>query len=96
MLVFLDSNHTREQVFGELDAYALLVSVDSYCVVFDTIVEDLPKNLFLNREWGPGNNPKTAVLEYLKPHPEFQIDKSIQHKLLLTVAPDGYLKRVGP
>lgn len=41
-----------------------------------------------------GNNPKTAVLEYLKTHAEFEVDKSIQRKLLITVAPGGYLKRV--
>lgn len=94
VLVCLDSNHTHDHVLAELEAYAPLVSVGSYCVVFDTIVEDMPKELFPDRPWGPGNNPKTAVWEYLKTHPEFEIDKSIQHKLLITVAPDGYLKRV--
>ncbi|RMG85936.1 MAG: cephalosporin hydroxylase, partial [Chloroflexi bacterium] len=62
--------------------------------VFDTVVEDVPKKYYEDRAWGPGNNPKTAVWEYLKAHPEFEIDRSIQHKLLITVAPDGYLKRV--
>lgn len=94
ILVCLDSNHTHDHVLAELEAYAPLVSIGSYCVVFDTIVEDMPKELFPDRPWGPGNNPKTAVWEYLKTHPEFEIDKSIQHKLLITVAPDGYLKRV--
>lgn len=94
VLVCLDSNHTHDHVLAELEAYGPLVSVGSYCVVFDTIVEDMPKELFPDRPWGPGNNPKTAVWEYLKTHPEFEIDKSIQHKLLITVAPDGYLKRV--
>lgn len=96
VLVCLDSNHTHDHVLAELQAYAPLVSVGSYCVVFDTIVEDMPKELFPDRPWGPGNNPKTAVWEYLKTHPEFEIDKSIQHKLLITVAPDGYLKRIKP
>jgi cephalosporin hydroxylase len=94
VLVCLDSNHTHDHVLAELEAYAPLVSVGSYCVVFDTIVEDMPKEMFPDRPWGPGNNPKTAVREYLKTHPEFEIDKSIQHKLLITVAPDGYLKRI--
>ena len=94
VLVCLDSNHTHEHVLAELEAYAPLTSVGSYCVVFDTIIEDLPADMFSNRPWGPGDNPKTAVWEYLKTHPEFEIDKSIQHKLLITVAPDGYLKRV--
>jgi cephalosporin hydroxylase len=94
ILVFLDSNHTHDHVLAELEAYAPLTSVGSYCVVFDTLVEDLPAEMFGNRPWGPGDNPKTAAREYLKSHPEFEIDKSIQHKLLITVAPDGYLKRV--
>jgi cephalosporin hydroxylase len=95
ILICLDSNHTHDHVLAELQAYAPLTSVGSYCVVFDTIVEDLPAEMFPDRPWGPGDNPKTAVWEYLKTHAEFEIDKSIQHKLLITVAPDGYLKRVG-
>ncbi|MEI6268144.1 MAG: cephalosporin hydroxylase family protein [Methylococcaceae bacterium] len=95
VLVCLDSNHTHDHVLAELEAYAPLTSKDSYCVVFDTLIEDMPADMFPDRPWGPGNNPKTAVWEYLKTHPEFEIDKTIQHKLLITVAPDGYLKRVG-
>ncbi|MBB1077124.1 cephalosporin hydroxylase family protein [Rhodoferax sp. 4810] len=94
VLVCLDSNHTHDHVLAELQAYAPLTSVGSYCVVFDTIVEDMPKEMFPDRPWGPGDNPKTAVWKYLESHEEFEIDKSIQHKLLITVAPDGYLKRV--
>lgn len=94
ILVCLDSNHTHDHVLAELEAYAPLTSVGSYCVVFDTVVEDLPDEMFGDRPWGVGNNPKTAVWEYLKTHPEFEIDKTIQHKLLITVAPDGYLKRI--
>jgi len=94
ILICLDSNHTHEHVLGELEAYASLTSVGSYCVVFDTVVEDLPKEMFPDRPWGPGDNPKTAVWKYLETHPEFEIDKSIDNKLLITVAPDGYLKRI--
>jgi cephalosporin hydroxylase len=94
VLVCLDSNHTHEHVAAELQAYAPLTSVGSYCVVFDTMIEDMPAELFADRAWGPGNNPKTAVWEYLKTHPEFEIDKHIDYKLLISVAPDGYLKRV--
>lgn len=95
VLVCLDSNHTHEHVLAELNAYGALTSRDSYCVVFDTIVEDLPADMFPDRPWGRGNNPKTAVREYLKAHPEFEIDKRIDHKLLISVAPEGYLRRVG-
>jgi len=94
ILVCLDSNHTHEHVLGELEAYAPLTSVGSYCVVFDTIVEDTAEQCPSNRPWGKGNNPKTAVWQYLKAHPEFEIDKKIDNKLLISVAPDGFLKRV--
>jgi cephalosporin hydroxylase len=94
VMVCLDSNHTHDHVLAELKAYAPLTSVGSYCVVFDTIVEDMPKAMFPDRPWGPGDNPKTAVWEYLKTHSEFEIDKSIDHKLLISVAPDGYLIRL--
>jgi len=93
ILISLDSNHTHEHVLAELEAYASLTSIGSYCVVFDTFIEDMPVDLFPDRPWGPGDNPKTAVWEYLKTHPEFCCDKSIQNKLLITVAPDGFLKR---
>jgi len=95
ILVILDSNHTHDHVLAELEAYAPLVSTGSYCVVFDTLLEDMPDSLVNNRPWKKGDNPKTAVHEYLRSHPEFVIDKNIDHKLLISVAPDGYLKKVG-
>ncbi len=95
VLVCLDSNHTHDHVRKELELYAPLTSVGSYCVVFDTLIEDMPADEYPNRPWGPGNNPKTAVWDYLKTHSEFEIDKSIAAKLLITVAHDGFLKRVG-
>jgi cephalosporin hydroxylase len=94
ILVCLDSNHTHDHVLAELEAYALLTSKDSYCVVFDTIIEDLPDDIYPDRSWGVGNSPKTAVWEFLKTHGEFEIDKSIDHRSLISVAPDGFLKRV--
>ncbi len=94
VLVCLDSNHTHEHVRAELEAYAPLTSVGSYCVVFDTLIEDMPADEYPDRTWGPGNNPKTAVWDYLKTHPEFEIDKAVADKLLITVAHDGFLKRV--
>jgi len=94
VLVMLDSNHTHDHVLAELEAYAPLATVGSYCIAFDTVVEDMPAEMSPDRPWGPGNNPKTAVMAYLKNHPEFVIDKRIDHKLLISVAPDGYLKRI--
>lgn len=94
VLICLDSNHTHEHVLAELKAYAALTTIGSYCIVFDTVVEKLPEDFDWNGRWGVGDNPYTAVHEFLKDHPEFEIDKDLQHKLLITVAPDGYLKRV--
>ena len=94
VLVCLDSNHTHDHVLAELEAYAPMTTVGSYCVVFDTIVEDLPRALSGDRPWGPGDNPKTAVHQYLATHPEFEIDRRIDRQVLIGVAPEGYLKRV--
>jgi cephalosporin hydroxylase len=92
VLVCLDSNHTHEHVFRELQLYSPLVQKGGYVVVFDTIVEFMPKAFFPNRPWGPGNNPWTAVQEFLKTNDRFEIDPSIPDKVLITVAPDGYLR----
>jgi len=106
ILVILDSNHTHDHVLAELEAYAPLTSRGSYCIVFDTVVEDLPDSMFPDRPWSKGNNPKTATWEYLRRLKEevhmaadgapltFEIDSALENKLLITVAPDGYLRRV--
>lgn len=94
ILVCLDSNHTHDHVLAELNAYAPLTSIGSYCVVFDTIIEDLPLNSFPDRPWDKGNNPKSAVNEYLNNHPEFERSDQIDYKLLISVSPGGYLKRI--
>ncbi|MBC7889815.1 MAG: cephalosporin hydroxylase family protein [Ferruginibacter sp.] len=96
ILVVLDSNHTHEHVLAELQMYAPFVSLNSYMVVYDTIVEKLPENYLPGhvRPWGIGDNPLTAVKEFMKANEQFEVDKSINNKLLISVAPDGYLKRV--
>lgn len=95
VMVCLDSNHTEEHVLAELEAYAGLVTKGSYLVVFDSIVEDLPRDFFADRPWNVGDNPKTAVHKWLPEHPEFLIDRDFESKLLLSVCPDGFLKRIG-
>lgn len=106
VLVILDSNHTHEHVLAELEAYAPLTTPGSYCIVMDTVVDDLPANSFPDRPWGKDNNPKTAVREYLRLLREegrsaldgmplaLEINQTIDHKLLISVAPDGYLRRL--
>ena len=95
VLVCLDSNHTHDHVLAELEAYAPLVTAGSYCIVFDTLIEDTPEQLSAaDRPWGPGNSPKSAVHAFLKSNSDFEIDSRIDKKLLITVAPDGFLKRI--
>jgi len=95
IVVCLDSNHTHEHVLKELELYAPLVSLNSYIAVFDTIVEDLPDGYFSQkRPWGIGNNPRTAVDQFLKANDNFIIDEAIDNKLLVSVTPRGYLKRM--
>ncbi len=94
VLVCLDSNHTHQHVLDELDFYSPFVTPGAYLVVFDTIVEDLPERYLPDRYWSIGNNPKTAVHEFLKENSDFEIDKTIDNKLLISVNPGGYLKRI--
>ncbi len=94
VLVVLDSNHTHAHVLRELQLYSTHVTKGSYLTVFDTLIEDMPADLVQDRPWGPGNNPKTAVREFLKTNKRFVVDKDIEAKLLITVAPDGWLKCV--
>ena len=92
VLVALDSNHTHDHVLQELQAYSPLVTAGSYLVVFDTVVEDMPAGSFPDRPWDKGNNPKTAVHEFLRTNHRFEIDRDIEAQLQLTAAPDGYLR----
>jgi cephalosporin hydroxylase len=106
IMVCLDSNHTHDHVLSELQVYAPLTSFGSYCIVWDTGVEDLPDDFCTERPWGKGNNPKTAVREYLRQLDvsehiaadgsllKFEIDKMIESKVMITAAPDGFLKRI--
>jgi cephalosporin hydroxylase len=105
IMVFLDSDHTHDHVLEELELYAPYVSKGSYCVVWDTGVEDLPPDMCANRPWGKGNNPKTAVWEYMRRLTDegreardggalrFDYDRTIEHKIMITASPDGFLKR---
>lgn len=105
IMVFLDSNHTHDHVLAELEAYAPLVSKESYCVVWDSGVENLPAGFVTDRPWGKGNNPKTAAIEYLKKLQLndikaadgdkliFEIDEVIEDKIVISACSDGFLRR---
>ena len=92
VMVVLDSNHTHDHVLEELRIYSPLVGENSYLVVFDTVIEDMPSDFFPDRPWGVGNNPKTAVHAFLKENDRFAVDEDYNAKLQISVAPDGYLK----
>lgn len=94
IMIILDSNHTHDHVLAELENYANLVNIGSYCIVLDTYIEDLKEECSRDRPWGPGNNPKTAVMEFLGKNSNFVIDKEIENKLMLTSGPGGCLKRI--
>jgi cephalosporin hydroxylase len=105
ILVMLDSNHTHDHVLAELQAYAPLIAKDSYCVVWDSGVEELPDGFVSDRPWGKGDNPKTALLEYLDSlesgtvmaHDgapmKMEIDDIIEHKIMISAASSGFLRR---
>ena len=93
IMVTLDSNHTHQHVLEELNLYGSFVSDGCYLVVFDTVVEDMPTGSFPDRPWGKGNNPKTAVAEFLRNNKDFQIDQLLEQKLIISAAPSGYLRR---
>jgi len=94
ILVILDSMHTHEHVLRELELYSPLVTPGSYLVVFDTVIEDLPESAFPDRPWSKSNNPKTAVRDFLKTTDRFVVDRELEGKLLMTAAPEGFLKCV--
>jgi cephalosporin hydroxylase len=94
VLVCLDSLHTHAHVLKELEMYSEMVNVGSYIVCPDTFIEYFPKGYFSDRPWDIGDNPMTALIEFLKHNKNFIIDKDIDDKLLITEGFDGYLKRV--
>ena len=94
VLVMLDSNHTHEHVLRELELYSPLVTPGSYLIVYDTVVEQMPDDMYPDRSWGRGDNPLTAVREFLAGNTDFELDREVEDKLLITVAAGGYLRRV--
>ena len=91
-MVVLDSNHTYEHVLKELELYSNFVKKGNYLIVFDTMIDDMNDKMFKNRPWGKGNNPKTAVDEFLKKNKKFNMDKENNKKLMITSTPYGFLK----
>ncbi|MCF6176089.1 MAG: cephalosporin hydroxylase family protein [Victivallaceae bacterium] len=94
VLVILDSHHTHEHVIQELNLYSPLVGEGQYIVCGDTIVDFIPEQEHRDRPWGPGNNPMTALQQFLSENDRFEVDKEIENKLLFTCNPSGFIKCV--
>lgn len=94
VLVILDSYHTHDHVLRELCAYAPFVEKGQYLICGDTVVERIPPQTHRARPWGPGNNPATALKEFLSQTDRFVVDETIDRRLLLSCHPGGYLKAV--
>jgi len=92
VVVILDSLHTHEHVLEELRLYSPLVGKGSYLIAFDTAIDDVPGDAFPDRPWGKGNNPKTAVREFLRENPRFEVDRALEDRLGITSAPEGFLR----
>ena len=95
VLVILDSLHSHQHVLKELNLYSKFVTKSSYIILPDTFIEFFPKGYYSkDRPWDVGNNPYTAMHEFLKNNSSFMIDKKLSSKAVISETIDGYLKRV--
>ena len=95
VMVVLDSDHSRDHVLEECRAYGPMVTKDCYMVVADTLVghldeKEAPQNR--SQVWYKGNDPLTALQEYMLESDRFEIDLEINGKLVLSSSPGGYLR----
>lgn len=88
-MVILDSDHRRDHVLAELEAYAPIVDVGSYLIVEDTNINGHP----VAPKFGPG--PTEAIAAFLPSHPEFERDGRCE-RYFMTFNPGGYLVRTRP
>jgi cephalosporin hydroxylase len=94
-ILVLDSNHTHEHVYKELGGYKDLIRVGGYIVLPDTVIESFPKGYYsTSRPWDVGNNPMTALSQFLNENPNFSIDEARSTKAAITESPKGYVVRV--
>ena len=90
--VFLiqDGDHRCAQVLEDLENYSRFVSLGSYFIVEDGIVDLFHEGDGLGfKEEGP----LAAVEKFLSIHDEFIVDES-RERYLITYNPKGYLKRI--
>jgi cephalosporin hydroxylase len=95
IMVVLDSMHTADHVLRELELYSPFVTQGCYLMVFDTVIEFMPEESVADRPWGKGNSPYNAVQQFLQTNSRFRVDRNMDAKLQVSVAPSGYLECVG-
>ena len=94
VMLFLDSNHTHDHVLAELQAYAELVTPNSYCIILDTGIEDIdPSAIAPGKPWGKGNSPKSALEAFTLTNSHFEVDTHFQEKAWFMSAQGGILRR---
>lgn len=93
VMVILDSNHTHEHVYNELNMYAPLIKSGQYILAQDTLIEFVPKQTHRPRPWGHGNNPWTAVQKFLSENTNFTNNNKYNQLSLLTCHKDGWICR---
>ncbi|HUR86531.1 MAG TPA: CmcI family methyltransferase [Solirubrobacteraceae bacterium] len=99
VLVLLDSNHLRDHVLAELEAYHHLVPVGSYIVAMDGIMKYLADTPRGDPSW-VDDNPISAAEAFVAAHPEFVIEQpswgfnESELRANITHSPSGYIKRI--
>lgn len=94
IMVIIDSNHSHNHVSKELQLYERFVGKGNYMICCSTIIEKIPMQNHRPREWGPGNNPMTAVTKFLNISDKFIVDELREKKMLLSCHPRGYLRAI--
>lgn len=94
VLLILDSHHTHEHVLAELELWSPLVTSGNYIVVCDTIVEYIEAPADRVRDWGKGNNPATAVNQFLSKNSRFSLDNEYNLKSFTSFHPGGFLQAI--
>ncbi len=94
VMVLLDSNHTHAHVYEELKIWESFVTSGQYLVISDTIVEEIPEQTHRSRSWGHGDNPMTALNQFLSENNKFTRENDYNHKAICSFTRNGYLKRI--
>ena len=97
VMVVLDSDHSREHVLSECRAYGQMVTEGCYLVVADTLVGHITEDKAPTKRskiWFKGDEPLSALNDYLAENDRFLVDPVLNGKLVLSSSPGGYLQCV--